>query len=555
MVVLRLFKGKNIDRASLYSPDRRPLPRCHAKTRRDLRERILWWLQNAKEQDSGIFWIEGPAGVGKSAIAQTIGEDTRRISRLGAVFFVSYQDDPRSIIPTLAYQLQLFYPEYKQIILQQLERDPTILDMEIDDQFAELITKPFAILLEQGWFSARNPLLIILDGLGECRNEAEQCQVIKLIHNFAQQNRGLPLLWMVTTRPERQFSSLTSTITCIRDRLSVDDDRAKEDVRRMLEAGFHDIRERYADMLGMEEAWPSEEQLGRIAEAAGGLFALASAALRFIDDEGVKSPDTQLEKFMEYMRCPLPTMQTNPLHPLDALYGRILSAINPEIFNTTTRILSFHVLYPESNLSARDVANFLCIRRGPFYAALDPLRSVIDVPSAKEAHDRGIRFYHSSFVSYLRQPERSGNYSLQENYARCDIAIHCIRWYNYWLQRHCKLEAEGTPFDRWRRDSAIATLIDLMLDGTATCHGSSLPKAEWPGSHKGYPDDPYPFHPRLETFAQSWCWDTCKHVDTQDLPTVMEELRQLNFCHLRKFHAGTRQCREMIKWIVSLVGV
>ncbi|KAF9442692.1 hypothetical protein P691DRAFT_618043, partial [Macrolepiota fuliginosa MF-IS2] len=72
--------------AGLDSAVRYPLPRCHPATRRTLRGRIAGWLA---DRSTNLLWLYGPAGVGKSAIAQTVAEDCRKEGWLGAAFFFS----------------------------------------------------------------------------------------------------------------------------------------------------------------------------------------------------------------------------------------------------------------------------------------------------------------------------------------------------------------------------------------------------------------------------------------------------------------------------------
>lgn len=120
-----------------------------------------------------MLWILGPAGVGKSAIAQTIGEHCKTDGR-GAAFFFSrlgHRDNPLQTIPTIAYQLAVRNPSYKHIITERLANDITILEKDLRSQFKELILAPFKVLKEQGALTPQRSLVIIVDGLDECNGE------------------------------------------------------------------------------------------------------------------------------------------------------------------------------------------------------------------------------------------------------------------------------------------------------------------------------------------------------------------------------------------------
>ncbi|TFK35769.1 hypothetical protein BDQ12DRAFT_560347, partial [Crucibulum laeve] len=75
------------------SYERDPAPRCHPETRRDVRSLISQWLTatpiSTDNPSSRILWLHGPAGAGKSAIAQSIAQDCAQTRRLAASFFFS----------------------------------------------------------------------------------------------------------------------------------------------------------------------------------------------------------------------------------------------------------------------------------------------------------------------------------------------------------------------------------------------------------------------------------------------------------------------------------
>jgi hypothetical protein len=96
------------------SSDRDPPPGCHPGTRIEINERIMNWFYDAKKQEF-VLWIYGPAGVGKSAIVQTIADALGLANCLGASVFLSRpngRDSSRSVTITIAYQLAVHIEDY-----------------------------------------------------------------------------------------------------------------------------------------------------------------------------------------------------------------------------------------------------------------------------------------------------------------------------------------------------------------------------------------------------------------------------------------------------------
>ena len=97
-------------------------------TRREVLVQIEGWLKD--KEDKRVFWLNGLAGTGKSTIAQTFAEMSFADGELGASFFCSrdFEDrsNLRSILPTLAFQLALQYPNFRQELIPVLTASPDV---------------------------------------------------------------------------------------------------------------------------------------------------------------------------------------------------------------------------------------------------------------------------------------------------------------------------------------------------------------------------------------------------------------------------------------------
>ncbi len=415
-----------------------------------------------------MFWIMGPVGVGKSAVAQTIAEECDASGHLGATLFFSrlnHRDDPDGVIPTLVHQLAVGHPEYRHVVTQRLAEDSTILEKNRRTQFKELIIEPFHTLMTRRSPVVQRPLLIILDGLDECNGEEAQCEFLELISDHVRQVEKFPLLWIICSRPEWHLKGLLShpdfQITCEREDLVIDDAEAQQDVIRVLQAGFRDIYQKYRDRL--EPDWPSETQLRRISTVASGLFAFASTIIKFVGDKYRADPRRQLDLCILFLAGYMTTGSANPLRALDLLYRQILLDIPANILPITMRILSLSMLYSDIQLAAHSQANFLLLDQATFYRSLQQLHSVLDVPPVEEAHLRSLQFYHDSFGDYLVNPHRSGILAVNLSSAHYDVAIHSLKWQSRSSQNPAHAKQSKSTFKTGRGFMLILLLLPFLL--------------------------------------------------------------------------------------------
>jgi len=86
--------------------------------------------------------MKGPAGFGKSAIAQSIAEACAAAGTLAASLFSSSRHAERSyskrFFPIVALQLAKWIPQAKHAIYQAINRDSLLPDEILRDQFNSL---------------------------------------------------------------------------------------------------------------------------------------------------------------------------------------------------------------------------------------------------------------------------------------------------------------------------------------------------------------------------------------------------------------------------------
>jgi hypothetical protein len=278
-----------------------------------------------------MFWLSGPAGTGKSAVAQTFAEKCLEQGCLGAAYFFfrsSGRNDPRTLIPSLAYQLAVNVPDYTNLLGHAIARDPSIFLKTLRVQLRRLIVEPFTVLQAQEHEITRKPPLIILDGLDECQGIEAQCEIVEMIGEVIRLKEDPPLLWLIASRPEPHlqyiFSRADFSINCSKEVLLIDAD-TRDDVNRYLRDSFDNIRARFP--LVTDVTWPSEVRLRGLEDIASGLFALAATIVRYVSDVTHGDPMGRLANFLGFMSNANHVVMTNPLQILDLLYSQILSAL------------------------------------------------------------------------------------------------------------------------------------------------------------------------------------------------------------------------------------
>ncbi|KAF9447553.1 hypothetical protein P691DRAFT_802189 [Macrolepiota fuliginosa MF-IS2] len=384
--------------------------------------------------------LKGPAGVGKSAVAQTSAEKVKAGGKLGAAFFfsISGRSKPAEFFPTIAYQLSTGYPDYQDLIERKIRRDRTLVHKALASQFHELIVQPLQELDSIGkGIGKRVPIFV--DGLDECDDKSAQCTIIEIVAAAA--NDGtLPLCWAFFSRPEPhieatfaqpEIAALCHTVT-----LPVSRD-ADGDIELYLRAGFRTILRRRN--IPTNPPWPSEDDIKLLVRAAGGLFIYVASALRFIDQTGLLGPEEPLRAVLAAISHSHDA-STTPFSELDAFYTLILRHI-PEGMLPSIRLLLAIVCHGDTPLDTTIVSNMLglsgmeyqtiCNQLGAVVRVRDPdgaLNSDLKVDPSRPYFQNSelgpkeinklrdsiylrlggtVSFYHKSFQDFLVDPRRS----------------------------------------------------------------------------------------------------------------------------------------------------
>ncbi|TFK34208.1 hypothetical protein BDQ12DRAFT_613919, partial [Crucibulum laeve] len=153
--------------------------RCHLGTCLEVIAEIEKWITDSN--DCHILWLNGPAGSGKSAISQTIAEHYAAQKQIAASFFFSRGTGWRStieyLIPTLAYQISMFDPAAKSVLIDTMRNEPNLHHGQaLYHQLVKLLINPI-----QATGLELSKITIIIDALDECNDKGLISKFIKAI--------------------------------------------------------------------------------------------------------------------------------------------------------------------------------------------------------------------------------------------------------------------------------------------------------------------------------------------------------------------------------------
>ncbi|KAF8203547.1 hypothetical protein K438DRAFT_1820351 [Mycena galopus ATCC 62051] len=376
--------------ASHDAGERFPPPRCHPATRTDILADLHDW---ALEDDprSRILWLHGPAGAGKSAVAQTLCQNLEAEGHLGASFFFKRGHSTRGhatkLFPTITYHLALVLPEFKTAIMG-MDNEPAALDKSLSVQLERLVMAPLQRLVPT------RTMAIVIDGLDECEGENVQQEIIELIGKAVTQLH-CPLRFLIVSRPESHISQIFGQPSFDDLHRKFNIHQSFDDIRAYLDSEFTRIHRDHETMVDVASPWPSQTDVEHLVDKSSGYFIYAATVIKFIDD-----PDFRPTERLEIVMGIAEPENGSPFSALDQLYVQILEAVPGR--RQLLRILS--VLAANLILSLLHIEQLLGMKTGDVRLALRRACSVVDVPLDSQGC---LTTHHASFLDFLNEQKRS----------------------------------------------------------------------------------------------------------------------------------------------------
>ncbi|KAF9643641.1 hypothetical protein BDM02DRAFT_3191378 [Thelephora ganbajun] len=409
---------------------------CLKGTRTAVLDEIELWTRDFDKPP--VYWLNGPAGTGKSTIAQTIAERVFADGQLGASFFCSrdFQDrrSLRFIFPTLAVQLARKYPEFRSIFVPLVQSNPELVDGSLYTQMRRLIIWP----LEESDIST----VIVIDGLDECEDEEPASAILSILGRLVS---WIPKVkFILTGRPEPRIPEgfrvpLYAKAADAFVLRKVESSQADSNIRLFFKRGFLELTRR---RHGLDE-WPTEEQLDLLCERATGLFAYAVTIVRFTDHRN-NDPKDQLDRLLRSLggsACEGKTKSKANV-TLDSLYTSILQEAfgddDPEDDHKTRSVLAAAIL-AANPLSPFTIATLLGISAKDVFLRLSLIHSLLIF---QEGVDSPVQPFHKSFPDFIIDPTRciDQRFQISSRNHHMELLVGCLNLMNQTLEKNmCKL--------------------------------------------------------------------------------------------------------------------
>ena len=381
------------------------------------------WITEGN-RSSSMMWLHGPAGCGKSALAQSIAEKCREAGILAATFFFSPDaltpagSDGQLLITTLVHQLISSFPRIRPYVKKYISNNPTIFNRSIEAQADNLLILPankvkrsISYFLASLFSTPKQPRLFVVDGLDQCSDPRIQCEILEVLAK-AVRDLGLPFRFLIASRAEAhilhhfQDKPIFKSISMQHLNLvqMIHDVSAENDIRAYLSFEFSKIVKSHPMNKYVPSPWPEHSAIETLVSRSAGHFIYASTVIKYI--QSTKHwPTDRLRDILGI----LPTLANeSPYAALDALYTYILSSVDDsrvmQIFSLL--IVPRHADDGFGTFNSPDmIARLLLFQPGDTQLILADLSSIVAV----EDRHSPIRLYHASLNDFLLDQSRSGS--------------------------------------------------------------------------------------------------------------------------------------------------
>jgi len=407
---------------------------CLRGTRADVLLQLERWLKD--EKDHHVFWLNGLAGTGKSAIAQTFAELSFMDGRLGASFFCSRDFEDRSnlqaILPTLAYQLAYRYLPFREELLQVLRANPGVGQESLCSQMERIIVGPLK--------DTRIRTLIIIDALDECRDEEPASAILSVLSRYVGEIPNVK--FFITGRPEPRIRSgfrlkLLRPITEVLRLHDVKRSSVDRDIRLFFKTWLTDIANTRSD-CDFTRDWPTPSEINTLCEKAAGFFIYASTVVKLVASRN-HTPTEHLDRVIS-----LPQSTTHEGRSgIDLLYTQVLQQavddmdVDDDVHSHFKTVVGTALLVFDP-LSAKALSDLL--RVSSISTAICSLHSLLLVP---ERTEDPIRAFHKSFPDFLIDPVRCKDkqFFVEPAVHHTEILLSCLNLMGERLKRNiCNLD-------------------------------------------------------------------------------------------------------------------
>ncbi|KAF4617129.1 hypothetical protein D9613_006360 [Agrocybe pediades] len=424
-------------------------PKCHPRTRSKILEDIMCWILG-EDEDGQIgkqfMWLNGAAGCGKSAIAQSTIESCIERGVLLASFFFSRSDSTRnhagSLVATLAYQLYCAFPgtEVQTEILSVIQQDPLIFKKTLQRQFTSLIIQPlFTHFSKNQSTQHRVPFLIVIDGLDECTDRnAQKAIITDMADSLRNSNHSIQIF--VASRPEHdiKLSFSSKYLKEVHIGLSLDLENGREadsDIRLYLFDRFAEIKDDFNNRTTgrkLVQDWPGDEIITKLVWKSSRQFIYAATVIRYVESTRHR-PDQRLDTILNFR----PVNADHPFTELDSLYTMILESASD--IEKVLHVLSLYLM-DVRHVCCSVIEKILSYDEGEVEALFCDMGALVQISKPRyffpypeleydpEYSPLLLHILHASLEEYLLDAARSKQFHIDIHYETIKHVTHALQY-------------------------------------------------------------------------------------------------------------------------------
>ncbi|KIJ48100.1 hypothetical protein M422DRAFT_28571, partial [Sphaerobolus stellatus SS14] len=376
---------------------------CQPGTRERILTKIKEWIA---EEGPPVLWLYGPAGAGKSTIAQTIAEQCHDRKNLAFSYFFSRRNANRNdltkFIPTFIYELVRTLPSLGTPVRKAILRDPSIFGRRLEDQANTLIVEPLKAVSEQ-----MPRMVVVIDGLDEYSDDTGKLPLKNLVRILVGAIKDMHFRIFFASRPESYISAIFKDPQQRVDIMEIPlrDWETTRDVFTYLRKELSRVREVKQIQVS---PWPSEGGLQTLVEKSEGIFIYASTLVNFVGAWNCNS----IKRLQEAMESH---------NGLDSLFAQVLDSAKE---HADFQFVLGTIMFLHEPLKLGQLAEFLKWSTYDIRSALEGSLSILYVP---EGDYDDIRPYHASLQDFLNDPGRSGNHFLDPAINHKTLFHTCMR--------------------------------------------------------------------------------------------------------------------------------
>ncbi|KAI1741485.1 hypothetical protein F4680DRAFT_66278 [Xylaria scruposa] len=437
---------------------------CQSNTRAEVLRQIDGW---AKDQESkAMFWLNGMAGTGKSTIARTVAFHAARSGHLGASFFFKRGEKDRfgtsKFFSTIAAQITRKEPSFAFHLKSALEEDFSICERGLQQQFQNLILKPFSKTFKHT--NKDYTILLVVDALDECEPEGNIKQIIQLLSSANNTMVLFPRLKVfATSRPEMPIRLGFGAVPGTHEDFilhEVPESIIRRDICLFFENELDIIKHEYNHLVSgthrqLPAAWPDGSDMQALVQMANPLFIFAATICRFVADRRYGNPDKNLQEVLRHRTGSQESKLDNTDRPiLDMMLMGLSRRERSEAIHDFQTIIGSIIVLAEP-LSIPALATLIDVPQSTIDDKLDMFHSVLDVPSTTTSP---VRLLHLSFRDFLTNSDKSeqDEFWIDEKATHKKLAVRCRQIMDSALQRNISGE-KGSSAPRLKMKHNLAS--------------------------------------------------------------------------------------------------